>query len=115
MDLINLDKYPLDAPRESRDYKKCISDLRSKLVHEGVATCPNFLRGSAVAQAVSDITKVQDKAWKTDTRHNIYLDMGDSALPSNHIRNRLLPTSVRLLSCYSLSVLQDFKKNSTGF
>ena len=34
------------------------------------------------------------KAWKTDTTHNIYLDLGDSDFPSDHIRNKLLPTTV---------------------
>ena len=34
------------------------------------------------------------KAWKTDTSHNIYLDLGDSDFPSDHIRNKLLPTTV---------------------
>ena len=59
-----------------------------------MATCPNFLNDSAVNEAVEDITKVESKAWKTDTTHNIYLDLGDSDFPSDHIRNKLLPTTV---------------------
>ena len=95
MDLINTDQYPLQkAEIGHSDYKKCVSDLRSKLVHEGVATCPNFLSDMVIKTAVSDIEKVSDKAFKTDTSHNIYLDSGDPDFSSGHIRNRLLPTTV---------------------
>lgn len=94
MDLINFEKYPLNKGTNSQEYKKCISELRSKLIHEGVATCPNFLKESSVKEAVEDIKKVENKAWKTNTSHNIYLDNGDSDYASNHIRNRLLPTTV---------------------
>ena len=44
MEVINLEKYPLDKGKESKEYKKCVSDLKSRLVHDGVATCPNFLK-----------------------------------------------------------------------
>ena len=95
MDLINTDKYPLHKAEVGHsDYKKCVSDLRSKLVHEGVATCPNFLSDAVIKTAVLDIDKVSDKAFKTDTSHNIYLDAGDPDFSSEHIRNRLLPTTV---------------------
>ena len=102
MDCINTEKYPLNLGKNSSEYKKCVSDLRSKLVHEGVATCPNFLNDSIIFEAVSDIDKVNDKAFKTDTTHNIYLDHGDREFSSDHIRNRLLPTtvSVRYLGKY---------------
>jgi len=94
MEVINLEKYPLDQGRDNKEYKKCVADLKSKLLHDGVATCPNFLNVSAVNEAVKDISKVESKAWKTDTTHNIYLDLGDSDFPSDHIRNKLLPTTV---------------------
>ena len=97
MDCINTEKYPLNQGKNSLGYKKCVSDLRSKLVHEGVATCPNFLKDSIISEAVSDIDKVNDKAFKTDTTHNIYLDHGDREFSSDHIRNRLLPTTVSLV------------------
>ena len=96
MDLINLEQYPLDKNND-KAYKKCVSDLRSKLVNKGVATCPGFLKCQAINEAVEDIDKVKSKAWKTDTSHNIYLDNGDSDYSADHIRNKLLPTTVRLL------------------
>ena len=94
MDLINTDKYPLHKGIENADYKKCISDLRSKLLVRGVATCPNFLCDTVTKSAVSDIDKVSTNAFKTDTTHNIYLDSGDPDFPNQHIRNKLLPTMV---------------------
>ena len=113
MELINLDKYPIAAKATNeKEYKKCVSDLRSKLVHEGVATCPNFLTDSAVAESVADISKVESEAWKTDTSHNIYLDLGDPDFPTDHIRNKLLPTTVMKFNF--LPSLMDSKKNSSG-
>ena len=94
MDLINLDQYPIHLGPQDQNYKKCVSDLRSKLVHEGVALCPDFLRPEALVEAVSNVSKVKSKAWKTDTSHNIYLDSGDPDFPTSHIRNKLLPTTV---------------------
>ena len=93
MDLINLERYPLDK-NSDKSYKDCVSDLRSKLVNKGVATCPGFLKCEAIKEAVEDINKVKNKAWKTDTSHNIYLDNGDSDYSADHIRNKLLPTTV---------------------
>ena len=93
MDLINIDQYPLDKNND-KSYKDCVSDLRSKLVNKGVATCPGFLKCQAINEAVEDIDKVKSKAWKTDTSHNIYLDNGDSDYSAEHIRNKLLPTTV---------------------
>ena len=61
MEVINLEKYPLDKGKDSKEYKKCVSDLKSRLVHDGVATCPNFLKESAINEAVKDISKVESK------------------------------------------------------
>ena len=94
MEFINLEHYPLDK-NDEKAYKDCVSNLRSKLVNKGVATCPDFLRAEAVNEAVKDINKVKSKAWKTDTSHNIYLDNGDSDYSADHIRNKLLPTTVK--------------------
>ena len=112
MDLINTDQYPLQkAEIGHSDYKKCVSDLRSKLVHEGVATCPNFLSDMVIKTAVSDIEKVSDKAFKTDTPHNIYLDSGDPDFSSGHIRNRLLPTTVSVIRimCKDKSFVNQYR------
>ena len=112
MDLINTDQYPLQkAEIGHSDYKKCVSDLRSKLVHEGVATCPNFLSDMVIKTAVSDIEKVSDKAFKTDTSHNIYLDSGDPDFSSGHIRNRLLPTTVSIIRimCKDKSFVNQYR------
>ena len=61
----------------SKEYITCVADLRSKLVHDGVATLPHFLQPQAIAEAVQDIQKVEWQAWETNTSHNIYLDQGD--------------------------------------
>ena len=99
MDLINTDQYPLQkAEIGHSDYKKCVSDLRSKLVHEGVATCPNFLSDMVIKTAVSDIEKVSDKAFKTDTSHNIYLDSGDPDFSSTGLENSAIVSSAALIS-----------------
>ena len=95
MEFINLELYPLDKIGD-KSYKDCVSDLRSKLVNKGVATCPGFLKDEAIKEAVEDINKVKSKAWKTDTSHNIYLDNGDSDYSADHIRNKLLPTTVNI-------------------
>lgn len=92
--MINLDVYPLDKGPNDKEYKKCVSDLRSKLVNKGVAICPNFLSPETVIEAVKQVNQVEAKAWKTDSTHNIYLDNGDPDFPSSHIRNKLLPTTV---------------------
>ena len=96
MDFINLELYPLDKHGD-KSYKDCVSDVRSKLVNKGVATCPGFLKHEAIKEAVEDINKVKSKAWTADTSHNIYLDNGDADYSADHIRNKLLPTTVNIL------------------
>ncbi len=75
-------------------FNSFVSNFRSHLVHDGIATLPNFLRNDVLSNAVTQIRSLAHKAWKTDSTHNIFLDDGDDDFPMDHIRNRRLPTTV---------------------
>jgi len=95
MDVINTEKYPLDkAESQYSAYESCVFDLRSKLEQDGVAICPHFLKDSSIKTAVSEVENEVENAFETETQHNIFLDGGDPKFPKNHIRNKLLPTTV---------------------
>lgn len=96
--LVNTEIYPLHLANEDPNYLSFVSNFRSHLVHDGIATLPNFLRNDVLCKAVAQIRSLTYKAWKTDSSHNIFLDDGDEDFPMDHIRNRRLPTTVASLA-----------------
>ena len=72
-----------------------MAKCRSSYLRDGIVTLPGFLLQSALDTTVLEVEKAKGESFFTDTKHNVFLDSGDSNLPEDHIRNKLLPTTVQ--------------------
>ncbi len=86
-DLIDLARYPLDAP-ESAAYRVLLRAGRARLAKEGALTLPGFVTSGAVAALVREAEALLPQAYYCTRDHNPYLIADDPALPPAHPRNR---------------------------
>lgn len=94
-DIVDTAKYPIDNPdKESSAYCQFVASVKSQFIHWGIVTLPGFLRTGAIEAITGELNSKSEKAWKTDTRHNIYLDDGDPKYQDKHIRNKTFSTKV---------------------
>jgi len=97
--IVDTGKYPIHLEdKSSPEYTKFVASVKSHFIQWGIVTLPGFLRTDAIAEISRELNSKSDKAWTTDTNHNIYLDDGDSKHGRDHIRNKQYPTKVRSLA-----------------
>ena len=81
-----------------------VADVRQRVLHgPGVATLEGFLSDEALADALADARRRAPHAFTSRSRHNVYLlPAPDPSLPQEHVRNRLLETTVASVACDEL-------------
>jgi hypothetical protein len=95
--VVELATYPVQDPASSQ-FAGLAGKCRAAFLRDGIVTLPGFLTAPALAAAVQEVEGVKAAAWHTNTKHNVFLDSGDPALPADHVRNRQLPTTVASLA-----------------
>jgi len=101
--IIDVGQYPINVP-DTIEYADMLRNLRSTYLRDGIVILPGFLTKETIDVTVQEISKAKGQEWMTDSTHNVFLDKGDPAFPEQHIRNRLLPTTVASLAYDRLSV-----------
>ncbi len=118
-DLIDLARYPLDAP-ESVAYGELLRDGRARLAGEGALALPGFVTAAAVAILVREAEALLPGAYYCAQDHNPYLIADDPDLAPEHPRNRaqcsdkgcladdLIPQQAALRALYDWPPLRAF-------
>ncbi len=86
-DLIDLDRYPLDAP-EGAAYCELVRAGRKRLGEDGALVLPGFVSPGAAAVLVREAEALLPEAYYCARDHNPYLVADDPCLPAAHPRNR---------------------------
>ena len=118
-DLIDLARYPLDAP-ESSAYRELLREGRARLAGDGALTLPGFVTAAAVAVLVREAEALLPQAYYCAQDHNPYLIANDPDLAPDHPRNRaqvsdkgcladdLIPEGAGLRALYDWPPLRAF-------
>ncbi|MCE2516539.1 MAG: 2OG-Fe(II) oxygenase [Alphaproteobacteria bacterium] len=84
--IVDWGNYPLDDPR--------LSDaLAEQLAEDGVIALDGFLRPNVTAALREQAAGLADKAYFTNSTHNVYLTPKDEARDDDHVFNRQLVSS----------------------
>ncbi len=86
-DLVDLARYPLDAP-ESPAYRELLRGARARLAEDGALALPGFVTAAAVAALVDEAEALLPEAYYCAQDPNPYLIANDPARPAGHPRNR---------------------------
>ncbi len=86
-DLIDLARYPLDAP-EGAAYRDLVRAGRLRLGGDGALALPGFVTRAAAAAMAREAEALLPVAYYCAQDHNPYLIADDPALPAAHPRNR---------------------------
>ena len=84
--IIDLGKYPLE---DANFIKLC----RTKINENGVLTLPNFLNEQIIKYLVEEGSDAKNKAFFSNSTHNVYLTKNASELSDDHIFNRQVVSS----------------------
>ena len=84
--IIDLGKYPLE---DANFIKLC----RTKISENGVLTLPNFLNEQIIKYLVEEGSDAKNKAFFSNSTHNVYLTKNASELSDDHIFNRQVVSS----------------------
>ena len=84
--IIDLGKYPLE---DANFIKLC----RTKISENGVLTLPNFLNEQIIKYLVEEGSDAKNKAFFSNSTHNVYLTKNASELGDDHIFNRQVVSS----------------------
>jgi hypothetical protein len=118
-DLVDLARYPLDAP-ESAAYGALLRAGRARLAEDGALALPGFVTAGAVAAMVREAEALLPQAYFCAQDHNPYLIANDPDLPPDHPRNRaqtsdkgcladdLIPADAGLRALYDWPHLRAF-------
>ena len=85
-DIIDLVKCPLE---DVNFIKLC----QTKFKENGVLTLPNFLNEQIIDCLVEEGSDAQNKAFFSNSTHNVYLTKNDSKLSDDHVFNRQVVSS----------------------
>jgi hypothetical protein len=100
--LIDLDRYPLDAPGSS-EWASLVGELSHGLSSAQYCQLPGFLRDSARQEEIDRLRHALPHAHAARSLRNIYLEReGDPTLPSDHPRNIMNPASYRMVGAHLL-------------
>ncbi len=118
-DLIDLARYPLDAP-DSAAYRELLEDGRARLAEDGAVALPGFATAAAVAVLVREAEALLPRAYYCAQDHNPYLIANDPDRAPEHPRNRaqlsdqgcladdLIPRDAALRALYDWPGLRGF-------
>ena len=84
--IIDLGECPLE---DARFIELC----QTKINENGVLTLPNFLNKQTIKYLVEEGTDAQNKAFFSNSTHNVYLTKNDLELSDDHIFNRQVVSS----------------------
>jgi len=96
-EIVNCQTYPIDKKNEN-DFKNMVTALRRDYLRNGIVLLPKFLTREALDISIHEVEDAKDEAWMTKTYHNIFMDKGDLSYHQDHVRNRMLQTSVSSLA-----------------
>ncbi len=86
-DLIDLARYPLDAP-EGAAYRDLVRAGRTRLGEDGALALPGFVTPDAISAMLREAEALLPGAYYCTQDHNPYLIADDPRLPAAHPRNR---------------------------
>ncbi len=86
-DLIDLARYPLDAP-DGPAYRELVRAGRKRLGDDGALALPGFVTSDAISAMVREAEALMPEAYFCTQDHNPYLVADDPCLPAAHPRNR---------------------------
>lgn len=96
-DIIDLDRYPLDAP-DSPAWAALVDQARADLAADGMFNLPGFLRPTAIAAATATLTPTfATDAFTHARKHNIYFRKSIPDLAPDHPALREVETINRTL------------------
>ena len=84
-DTIDINLYPLLKP-ESQKFQYILKDSQTKFQKDGSVLLHGFLSKNAINESIAEIMSLKGDEWMTDNSHTVFLDQGDSQIPSNHPR-----------------------------
>ena len=96
-ELIDLDRYPLQAPAAA-GYRRMLETARRGLAARGACVFEGFLRPAAIARVLAEADPLRSTAFVCGQPHNVYLVPADPALPADHPRNRLVDSAKAILA-----------------
>ena len=118
-DLVNLARYPLDAP-ESAAYRELLRAGRARLTQDGALALPGFMTPGAVAVLLREAEALLPQAYYCAQDHNPFLIANDPERVPDHPRNRaqrsdkgcladdLIPEDAGLRALYDWPALRAF-------
>jgi hypothetical protein len=91
-DLLDLDRYPIDQPSNSK-YTELVAACRRELEATGMFNLDGFVRSSAIARAAEEIRQRRDGAFTHQRRHNVYFKERVAGLAPEHPALTLFDTT----------------------
>ena len=93
LDLVDLARFPLDAPGSAR-YDAVIDDARRQLAELGAAELSGFVTDAGVAALVADAESLAERAFHSGGVGTPYLELPDDHWGPAHPRQRWMPYAV---------------------
>jgi len=85
--LVDLDRYPLDAP-DSPPARALVEDCRRQLAVDGCVVLKGFVPPEAIARLERETLRLSPQAHYNEGKTNPYNCAGDPDLPADHPKNR---------------------------
>lgn len=93
LELVDLDRYPLDA-QGTDAYDKAVDAARSDLAARGAAELAGFVHPDGVRTLVADAEAVAERAFHSDGLGTAYLELPEDHWPEGHPRKTWAPYAV---------------------
>jgi len=100
-DLINLDRYPIDAIDRARD--ELVNQTRAALTHDGCAVLKGFLSDKGILALKTEADSVSSKGHRSFNRTNPYFTQDDPALPMEDPRRAFFDRSNNFIAADNFS------------
>jgi len=98
-DVVDLQRYPIDAGRADPDRSALTARLCRELDSQQYCVLPGFLKDAARERAVIEAETLRPQAYHNCATRNCYLQRtGDASLPDDHPRNLLFEASTRMVA-----------------
>lgn len=96
-DIIDLDRYPIDAP-QCADCRSLVADCKARLDENGLFNLPGFMRPRAIEDTVASLAPtLATSAFAHIRRHNIYFKPSVDGLADDHPALRRFETANRTI------------------
>ena len=91
-DYVDLGRYPVHRP-DSPGFAALLGDVRARLVDDGCAVLPGFVRAQGIADLEAEAERVAPAAHRSYNRTNAYFTDDPPELPPEHPRRRFYERS----------------------